>query len=214
RIIIAIRSLKLEYIVWPSGNYKKEVNTGFEQIQGFLVVIGAIDESHIPLFEAPSKENKDPASVHDAKVFTNSEIFKNYKNYFKEENYLLADSAYPLLPWIMTPFKDPQGSQAQQQKTYNTAHSKTRVVVEQAFGHLKVQFPFLKEMRAKDTKKATNIIDMAIILHNFVEKHNDIWKKNNPKDDEIELEAEEDNELIDQIIENNKTNRVEREYAK
>ncbi|CAG8583868.1 12125_t:CDS:1, partial [Dentiscutata heterogama] len=177
RIIIAIQSLKSEYIVWPSGNYKEEVNAKFEQIQGFPMVIGAIDGSHIPLFEAPSKENKDvymsrkqkygihlqgivdyqglfisyeigwPASVHDAKVFSNSEIFKNYKNYFKEENYLLADSAYPLLPWIMTPFKDPQGLQAQQQKIYNTAHSKTRVVIEQAFGRLKARFPFLKEMR-------------------------------------------------------------------
>ncbi|CAG8788850.1 5220_t:CDS:2, partial [Dentiscutata erythropus] len=160
---------------WPSGNYKKEVNTGFKQIQGFLMNVyisrkqkygihlqGIVD--HQGLFI--SYKIGWPASVHDAKVFTNSEIFKNYKNYFKEENYLLADSAYPLLLWIMIPFKDLQGSQAQQ-KTYNTAHSKTRVVVEQAFGRLKARFPFLKEMRAKDTKKATNIIDMAIILYNF-----------------------------------------------
>ncbi|CAG8736992.1 14000_t:CDS:1, partial [Dentiscutata erythropus] len=53
-----------------------------------------------------------PVSVHDAKVFSNSDIFKNYKNYFKEKDYLIADSAYPLLPWVMTPFKDPQSLQA------------------------------------------------------------------------------------------------------
>ncbi|CAG8788652.1 20275_t:CDS:2 [Gigaspora margarita] len=221
RVIIAIRSLRSEYIVWPSENYRQEVNTGFEQIQGFPIVIGAIDESHIPLYEAPSKDNKDvymsckqkygiylqdvvdhqgffisyeigwPASVHDAKVFSNSDIFKNYKNYFKEEDYLIANSAYPLLPWVMPPFKDPQGSQAQQQTLYNIAHSKTRVVVEQAFGCLKAQFPLLKEIRVKDTKKASDIIDIALILHNFIEKHNNIW-------------GNKDNEPY----------RIEREYAK
>ncbi|CAG8847380.1 5762_t:CDS:2, partial [Racocetra persica] len=36
-----------------------KVNTGFEQIQGFPMVIGAIDGSHILLYEAPSKDNKD-----------------------------------------------------------------------------------------------------------------------------------------------------------
>ncbi|CAG8532660.1 13038_t:CDS:2 [Dentiscutata heterogama] len=161
------------------------------------MVIGAIDGSHIPLIEAPSKINKDiyishkhrysihlqaiidhkeyftcykigwPASVHDAKVFKHSYIYINNNLFIKNEDYLLGDSAYPLLPWIMTPFKDPQGSNAQQQKYYNTYHSKTRVVIEQAFGKLKARFPFLKYIRLKDTVKRMDIIDIALILHNF-----------------------------------------------
>ncbi|CAG8785643.1 23690_t:CDS:1, partial [Dentiscutata erythropus] len=59
RIIIAIQSLRSEYIVWPTENYRQEVNIGFEQIQGFPMIIGAIDRLHIPLYEAPSKDNKD-----------------------------------------------------------------------------------------------------------------------------------------------------------
>ncbi|CAG8812667.1 13834_t:CDS:1, partial [Dentiscutata erythropus] len=202
RLIIAIRSLKDKYIVWPRENYRKEVHKGFEKFE-FPIVIEAIDGSHIPLMEAPSKINKDiymsrkhrygihlqaivdhkghftcyeigwPASVHDAKVFKHSYIYKNNNLFIENEDYLLADSAYPLLPWIITPFKDPLGPNAQQQKYYNTIHSKTRVVVEQAFGRLKARFPFLKYMRLKDTIKGTNIIDIALILHNFVEKNND-----------------------------------------
>ncbi|CAG8593462.1 13113_t:CDS:2 [Cetraspora pellucida] len=175
--------LKLsEYIIWPTENYRQEINTGFEQIQEFLMIIGAIDESYISLYKAPSKDNKDvymlckhkygihlqevvdhqgffilykigwSALVHNAKVFSNSDIFKNNKNYFKDEDYLIADSAYPLFSWIITLFKDPQGLQAQQQKLYNIAHSKTRVIIEQAF----------------------------------------------------ELEPNEDNELIEQVVEDNK----------
>ncbi|CAG8541088.1 hypothetical protein C2G38_2192460 [Gigaspora rosea] len=37
RLIIAIRSLKDEYIVWPQENYRKEVHEGFENF-GFPMV--------------------------------------------------------------------------------------------------------------------------------------------------------------------------------
>ncbi|RIB27550.1 hypothetical protein C2G38_2137784 [Gigaspora rosea] len=47
---------KDEYIVWPQENYRKEVHKGFENF-GFPMVIGAIDGSHIPLMEAPKKNN-------------------------------------------------------------------------------------------------------------------------------------------------------------
>ncbi|CAG8801095.1 13468_t:CDS:2, partial [Gigaspora margarita] len=165
------------------GDYKKEVHEEFQKMQGFPLIIGAIDGSHMPFFEAPSRVNKDvyfsrkhqygihlqgivdhkglfinydigwPASVHDAKVFQNSNIYNQSTNFFKGEEYLLGDSAYPLLPFIMTPFKVPNGSQQQQQINYNIKHSKTRVVVEQAFGRLKARFIFLKAMKISDPPK-------------------------------------------------------------
>ncbi|RIB08676.1 hypothetical protein C2G38_2211011 [Gigaspora rosea] len=152
------------YIVWPSDNYRQEFNTGFEQIQGFPMVIGAIDGSHIPLYEAPSKDNKD--------VYMSCKQKYGIHLQGVVEDYLIADSAYPLPSWVMPSFKDLQGLQAQQLTLI--AHSKTRVVIEQAF---------------------------ALILHNFIKKHNDIWGNSNLNDDEIELEPNEDNELIEQIVE-------------
>ncbi|CAG8683307.1 28008_t:CDS:2 [Gigaspora margarita] len=164
RLIIAIRSLKDEYIVWPQENYRKEVHEEFEKF-GFPMVIGAIDGSHIPLMEAPSKINKDIYMSRKHRYGIHLQAIVDHNGHFAY--YLLGDSAYPLLPWLMTPFKDPQGPNAQQQKYYNTIHSKTRVVIEQAFGKLKARFPFLKYMRLKDTIKGTDIIDIALILHNF-----------------------------------------------
>ncbi|CAG8608742.1 11601_t:CDS:2 [Gigaspora rosea] len=105
----------------------------------FPMAVGAIDGTHIPLNEASSKINKDiyisckhsygihlqgivdykehfisynigwPVSVHDAKVFKNSCIYKQHNFFIEDEDYLLGNSAYPLLPWVMIPFKDPQG---------------------------------------------------------------------------------------------------------
>ncbi|CAG8492102.1 26155_t:CDS:2 [Gigaspora rosea] len=138
-----------EYIVWPSDNYRQEFNTGFEQIQGFPMVIGAIDGSHIPLYEAPSKDNKDvymsckqKYGIHLQGVVDHQDLFISYKIGWPAsvEDYLIADSAYPLPSWVMPSFKDLQGLQAQQLTLI--AHSKTRVVIEQAFGRLKARFPF------------------------------------------------------------------------
>ncbi|CAG8818881.1 3902_t:CDS:1, partial [Dentiscutata erythropus] len=132
RVVTAIRSLKSQYVQWPSGDYKKEIHNEFEQMQGFPLVIGAIDGSHIPVFQAPDRLNKDvyfsrkhkygihlqgivdhrgyfihydigwPASVYDAKVFQNSSIYTQQNIFFEGEEYLLGDSA---LPFVMTPFK-------------------------------------------------------------------------------------------------------------
>ncbi|CAG8510430.1 2254_t:CDS:1 [Dentiscutata heterogama] len=59
RVVTAIRSLKSQYVQWPSGDHKKEIHNEFEQMQGFPLVIGAIDSSHIPVFQAPNRLNKD-----------------------------------------------------------------------------------------------------------------------------------------------------------
>ncbi|CAG8517100.1 7103_t:CDS:2 [Scutellospora calospora] len=174
---------------------------GFEQIEGFPDIIGVIDGTHVYLFEAPNKPNKDvyinrkrryaihvqgvvdhlgrfinydigwPASVHDAKVFSNSSLYTQQNNLFQDDDYILADSAYPISKWCIPSFKSPIRRQIQ----FNKKHNRTRVVVEQAFGRLKNRFQFLKEIRTNDTKLATKFIDIALILHNIVEKNNDIW---------------------------------------
>ncbi|PKY59095.1 hypothetical protein RhiirA4_301286, partial [Rhizophagus irregularis] len=121
RITLTLKSLKSYVIVWSHGDYRQEVHRGFEEKCEFLNVIGALDGSHINLFEAPSKPNKDvyftqkrhyvihlqavvdykglftfydigyPASAHDAKVFRNSKFYLYRNQLFKEQNYVLAD---------------------------------------------------------------------------------------------------------------------------
>ncbi|CAG8832681.1 21351_t:CDS:2, partial [Gigaspora margarita] len=40
-------------------DYRKEIHAEFQDMQGLPLVIGAIDGSHIPLFQAPDRINKD-----------------------------------------------------------------------------------------------------------------------------------------------------------
>jgi hypothetical protein len=206
RIITALKSLKNEVIIWPRGDYRQKVHKGFESMHGFPNVIGALDGSHLNLFEAPSKPNKDvyftrkrryaihlqatvdhqgifinydlgyPASVHDAKVFRNSSLYRYRNQLFEETDYVLADSAYPISPTIIPSFKNPSGSDRNRQNAFNKMHSKTRVVVEQAFGRLKNRFQLLKEIRTKKTDIATDLIEISLILHNLLERNGDHWE--------------------------------------
>ncbi|CAG8706301.1 22412_t:CDS:2 [Dentiscutata erythropus] len=114
RIIIAIQSLRTQYVVWPQNDYRTQIGW--------------------------------PASVHDAKVFSNSSLYIQRNSLFQDDNYILADSSYPISKWCIPSFKSP----TQQQIRFNKKHSKTRVIVEQAF-------------------------EIALILHNIVERNNDIW---------------------------------------
>lgn len=52
---------------------------------------------------------------------------------FPGETFLLGDSAYPSLPWLVPPFRD-NGHLTPQQTDFNFIHSSTRITVEKAFG--------------------------------------------------------------------------------
>uniref|UniRef100_A0A8W8MP04 DDE Tnp4 domain-containing protein n=1 Tax=Magallana gigas TaxID=29159 RepID=A0A8W8MP04_MAGGI len=68
-----------------------------------------------------------PGSTHDAFMFSNSALKTHMET--RVDGWLLGDSAYALR--MMTP-KANTSSQAEE--NYNSAHSKTRVVVERALG--------------------------------------------------------------------------------
>ena len=208
RVIEAIRNKKSEFIQWPNNDNRVTVHAGFQAIGGFQNVIGAIDGTHFILNEAPAQDPTAfftrkkryaihcqgivdfreifinyvigwPGSVHDARVYTNSDFFLNRAEYIEGEDYVLGDSAYPISPFLISPFKNPSNYR---QRQFNFIHSKHRVVVENAFGRLKARFKALKELSVKDLKIAIKLADCAILLHNFLELCGEIWKITNQND--------------------------------
>ncbi|CAG8505653.1 8816_t:CDS:1 [Cetraspora pellucida] len=126
----------------------------------FSNVIGILDGFYMNLFKVPSKKNKDVyftqkhcyaihlqavvdyqgifinydlgylASVHDAKVFQNSSLYHYRNQLFEENDYILADSVYPISSYIIPSFKDPLGPDKNRKTLFNKKHSKSCIIVE------------------------------------------------------------------------------------
>jgi len=110
-----------------------------------------------------------PGSSHDANVLRSSELgtkLTEDRLFVNEEHHLLGDSAYPLLPGLIVPFRD-NGHLSPSQTRFNTVHSTARSVVERAFGLLKGKFRRLKGLDVTRTDLAPVIIDAACVLHNI-----------------------------------------------
>lgn len=79
-----------------------------------------------------------PGSVHDQRVFRQSEIatYLGDEDKFPSNSHLIGDSAYVLHQHLLVPFKD-NGHLSAAQRRYNFYHSSARVVVERCFALLK-----------------------------------------------------------------------------
>lgn len=112
-----------------------------------------------------------PGSVHDARVLRNSPLFidaeVNRDRLFPGNSHLIADSAYPLKSWLLTPFRD-NGHLTRRQLRYNFLHSSTRMVVERSLALLKGRFRKLKTAMELNREQDTpGIVVAACVLHNI-----------------------------------------------
>ena len=123
------------FVKWPTLEECKKVYKGFENLERFKNVIDTMDGMYIPIKNALSKDsevyftrkkwyaihyqgivnNSDIFTsfdigwlglVHDAWVFRNSFLYKNYSNLIQDNDYLLGDSAYPISSFLILSFKD------------------------------------------------------------------------------------------------------------
>ena len=71
--------------------------------------------------------------MHDARVFRNSPLYAD--GHVKcGGGHILADSAYPNIDWVLTPFRD-NGQLTPAQTCFNTVHSSTGVPLNTHLGY-------------------------------------------------------------------------------
>ena len=93
------------------------------------------------------------------------------------------DSAYPLLPNLMTPFKTPGSDVAK--LMYNLVHSRTRQKIEHSFGFLTSRWRFLwKHLYLFDLLRIAKTIYACCVLHNICLDEGD------PEEGPVNLEYE------------------------
>ena len=127
-------------------------------------------------------EVKWPGSVHDARVYSNSNINKRFRSgevslpnqelvpgYTPVPPFLLGDPAYPLLPNVMKEFPT---SRTDKEELFNNSLRSARNQIECAFGRLKARWRILNRTLDVDLGFATTMIYACFILHNFCEMNN------------------------------------------
>lgn len=107
-----------------------------------------------------------PGSVHDARVWRNSFI-TDVMAENRAGAILLADKAYELAPWLMTPYRN--GDTIARQD-FNRLHASERSLIERVFGQTKSRFPVLKHQIRLKLERVPTIVVSCCVLHN-VAKH-------------------------------------------
>ena len=116
-----------------------------------------------------------PGSAHDNRVYRKTDLFRREAEFFRNNFFLLADSAISNSGSVVASFKCPRGHiLTEEQEKFNTLLGKCHVILEHTIGMLKGRFCFLHEIPMKTTnnKKSNRlmlrVIDCCIILHNLL----------------------------------------------
>eukprot|EP00644_Phytophthora_capsici_P002773 jgi/Phyca11/573723/estExt2_Genewise1.C_PHYCAscaffold_550104 len=108
-------------------------------------------------------------------------LFRERHRHFSDGEYLLADSAYPLLPTVLPAFKAPLAD-IPDNREFNNYLAMSRVRNEHAIGVLKGRWSSLRELRnqLRSQEEMTHLIDWAIgccVLHNMMARLGDGWER-------------------------------------
>nr|XP_047138140.1 putative nuclease HARBI1 [Hydra vulgaris] len=179
----------------------------FEDMSSFPLVVGAVDGCHIRI-KAPKKNPEDYINCKDflTSNFSRSIVGKEISPL------ILGDSAYSLEEWLMKPYSD-RGNLSREEKSFNFSLSRSRVVVENAFGRLKGRFQCISKRIDTSVENTVKIVSACCILHNFCEISNqsfsEDWlystdvnmvKISIGRNDYVRIEAEEIRSAIKQHI--------------
>ncbi|KAL5554788.1 hypothetical protein UlMin_042189 [Ulmus minor] len=121
-----------------------------------------------------------PGSLNDTTVLRSSGFFKlseegkrlNGKNISLSEGtelreYIVGDCGYPLLPWLLTPYR--KRGLSDYQADFNKRHFATRMVAQRALARLKETWRIIQGVMWKpDKHRLPRIIHVCCILHNIV----------------------------------------------
>ncbi|KAJ1142876.1 hypothetical protein NDU88_009189 [Pleurodeles waltl] len=153
------------YIVFPHVEDLPTVKGDFYALGHIPNIIGAIDETHVALSPPHRSEQvyrnqksyhsmnvqmvcladqyishvntKFPGSVHDAYILRNRGIPYVMGQLQRHRVWLLGDSGYPNLSWLLTPVRNPR---TWAEECYNEAHGRTQRIIERTFCLLNARF--------------------------------------------------------------------------
>jgi hypothetical protein len=119
-----------------------------------------------------------PRSVNDSRILKKSGLHRRVVNGGLINDdlphigdippYILGDKGYPLLPWLLTPFKDDGRQRTYLESLYQEQHSRGRSVIENAFGILKQTWRELLVKTDMKVEFVPDLVSCCCVLHNMI----------------------------------------------
>ncbi|KAG0413423.1 hypothetical protein HPB47_009427 [Ixodes persulcatus] len=198
--------ISVQIITWPDQERRRRSQAGFLRTtkgKGPHKTIGAIDGCHVELLRPTESPNfyynrrtfhsivlqgicdhqnlfidvhiGFSGSAHDARILKESPVFKDGEAKCAG-GYLLGDSAYPLLPYVMTPFKSSNAALPTWKTAYNMKHGQQRVTIENTFGLLKQRFQKMYLVESASIRQSCLVVMDACVLHNLCNAEKDFFR--------------------------------------
>ncbi|KAJ3602710.1 hypothetical protein NHX12_030459 [Muraenolepis orangiensis] len=200
RCVEAVTNLLLghanDYIRLPSTRQEiMEVHQGFYAIAGIPRVIGLVDGTLIPIANPSMRDQafisrkgyaainvqvvvdsmgvfldlvaRWPGSIHDSFLWANSVVGQHAEQGIFGQSLFLGDSGYPLRTYLFTPVANPT---TQAERAYNTAHIRTRCVVERTIGVWKQRFRCIHRSAGGlrlQPQRCCAVLIVTAMLHNI-----------------------------------------------
>ncbi|XP_026758890.1 uncharacterized protein LOC113518257 [Galleria mellonella] len=105
-----------------------------------------------------------------SKVFRESQLSQELKNFIHFDNHILGDSEYKLKKNLITPFSSEELLTSEEMK-FNEVHWKARSYIGHAFELLKERFRRLNHIDVCKPEFVATLIYSACVLHNFLLLH-------------------------------------------
>ncbi|XP_014368382.2 protein ANTAGONIST OF LIKE HETEROCHROMATIN PROTEIN 1 [Papilio machaon] len=180
------------YINWPSIKEQHMTRVKVNSRYKFPNCVGFIDACRLKvgskkhrknvsetiLLQAVCDESLSFLDVHlgkigdtrKSRVFRQSQLSKELKNFIDFENHILGDSNYRLRKNLITPFTSEELLTSEEMK-FNEVHWKTRSYIGHAFELLRRRFKKLNHLDVNKQESNDTIILASCVLHNFVILH-------------------------------------------
>lgn len=125
------------------------------------------------------KKSKLFSGIEDSKEYLNGPSFElNSGNSIPQ--YILGDSCYPLLPWLLTPFSDKNKKLSSSEAAFNEVHSRGIELVETAFAKVKKRWKLVGKIWKEQCVEVFPFVIVACcLLHNFLIKCSEVLPEEN-----------------------------------
>ena len=103
------------------------------------------------------------SKIHDSRIYKLSFLYPKLPHFCNRGKYhLLGDSAYPIAPWLITPFPTTSRT-TPSQIDFNNRLCGTRVLIENTFGLLKSRFRQLISLDFHNVEKIAKFITSCCV---------------------------------------------------